>query len=67
MAEYKCSHCGDPCGPSKDWTDQDMAAEYTHNFPELEGRDTTLDVVCDDCYREFMDWLATVNRGDLKP
>ena len=52
-----CANCGELCGPTDDWTEDDALAEAAETFdgeiPQEEQR-----VLCDDCYHEFMSWAT---------
>ena len=57
--EYKCAMCGGVF--EKGWTDEEAMEEYKENdFPDT---GTPLEVICDDCYQEFMRWHRPSFRG----
>lgn len=61
-SEKQCSVCGLKFEPA--WTDAEAIAELRANQPFLNERlgtpppDTPLACLCDDCYQEFMEWVA---------
>ena len=52
---FTCWRCHRDFNIEPDWTADDMRQELVRNF----GTDALaepLDVLCDDCYRDFMAW-----------
>jgi len=47
---YKCAMCGETY--EEDWTEEEAIEELNNNFPGFDKVDC--EVVCDDCYKEFM-------------
>jgi DNA-directed RNA polymerase subunit RPC12/RpoP len=50
---FICARCGGTF--DTEWSDDEADAEYKENFPEVRGNEAR-EVVCDDCYKEFMAW-----------
>jgi len=48
---YKCAMCGETY--EEDWTEEEAIEELNNNFPGFDKADC--EVVCDDCYKEFME------------
>jgi hypothetical protein len=55
--EYTCAVCKGVFTES--WTEEEAMAEMHNNFGEDFNRDDC-EVICDDCYKEFMGWHEQV-------
>jgi hypothetical protein len=51
---FTCSRCGQTF--RKEWSDEEAKAESEKQWG-LPVADGTHSMICDDCYREFMQWL----------
>ena len=51
--KFNCAWCGQPCGPSEEWTDEMVEAEAQIEFPGFIPTEENSDIVCDDCYKEL--------------
>lgn len=49
---YTCANCGET--HTSEWTEEEARAEAATIF----GDEQDMDVVCDDCYKEIMEWRA---------
>jgi ssDNA-binding Zn-finger/Zn-ribbon topoisomerase 1 len=61
--EYTCDKCGEAFVSG--WSDEEASAEFEENFPETADEEETA-VLCDDCYKAFMQWLETQDREALR-
>lgn len=52
---YQCAKCKNIY--IKKWTDEEARKEYKENFPNDPNVEYPVEVICDDCYREFKPWL----------
>ncbi len=52
----KCSECDCQCGPHEEWTKEQAEKEYLENFPDPRDRVGDRAILCDDCYKEFMNY-----------
>jgi hypothetical protein len=59
---YTCGACGGTFSTSPSWTDDQARAEALARFGKM---DPTMAVVCDDCYRDILKWLATDEGKEL--
>jgi hypothetical protein len=50
--EYQCDACNGIF--EKGWTDEEADQECRKNFGEIPENEKA--VICDDCYKEFMEW-----------
>lgn len=50
---YTCAGCGGEFQSDRDL--DEATREYTEGPTYIEGAE--VDVVCDDCFKEFMDWF----------
>lgn len=50
---YTCEVCGKTCKSA--WTEEEALVELEIKFPEARVEDCAL--VCDDCYKEFIEWM----------
>jgi hypothetical protein len=59
MAEpesYACAHCGERFTKSEDW--EPRAQEEARALWGKPASDPGMAVICEDCFREFMAWMA---------
>ncbi len=64
---YQCANCGEIY--QKGSTDEECAEEYKENFPNDPNREWPIEVICDDCYKEFkpcLDNLTSEEREKIE-
>lgn len=52
--QFTCAHCRATFTTGR--SDEDALREYDQLFPESSARGDETAVLCDDCWRKFMDW-----------
>lgn len=57
MSKYTCSNCNETY--EKIRSDEDCHNEMVYIMPESEH--DNIDILCDDCYRDFMEWFKTLS------
>ena len=55
--KYKCFRCHGVFANPEDWTDDDAEAELWRKIGEIDEDD--LEIICDDCYWDFMKWFKS--------
>ncbi len=55
---YVCQSCGLAFTRPDTWSDAQANAEARERFGVDHAEDPTMAVVCDDCYRQILDWLG---------
>lgn len=64
MSDFTCERCG--LSYPKIRSEEECTKEFLENFPELKGQNHEIAVICDDCFKEFMEWFKTLTESDKK-
>lgn len=66
MSTFTCSSCLNEYNlmDNEEWNDKKAMEEYKNNFPETQGDPVA--VICDDCYIQVNNWLATKTEKEKK-
>jgi hypothetical protein len=64
--KFECSLCHGVFNKlnNEDWNSFKSAEEFLMLYPECKNDRT--DIVCDDCYKEFKKWFATLTEEDKR-
>lgn len=62
MGEFTCERCG--LTYPKTRSDEECWKEMYELMPEAIHHETA--VICDDCFKEFMEWFKTLTESDKK-
>lgn len=66
MIEFTCYICNNTYEEQRDeeWNSFKAGEEYITLYPE--GKNDPSDILCDDCYQEFIKWFSKLTEDEKK-